>query len=89
MEILKEPDAGKIVVDNVSMPHPLESNGMKHRRLRIGCRLGLIQWGTKGTVELNWKLLEGTVCSVNVAEKSLGGRTVVTVDDYQLNAVTA
>jgi hypothetical protein len=33
--------------------------------------------------------LEGTVCSVNVAEKSLGGRTVVTVDDYQLNAVTA
>ncbi len=87
MEILEGPDAGKIVVDNVSMPHPLESKGMKHRRLRIAYRLGLIQWGTKETVEVNWKGLEETVCSVNVAEKSLGGRTVVTVDGYQLDAL--
>lgn len=83
MKILDGPEAGKILFDNVSLPHSKESNGMQRRRVHIAYRLGLIQWGTIGTVQVNWKLLEGVVCLVNVAYKSLGGRIVPTVDNYE------
>ena len=57
---------------------------MLHRRVRIACRLGLIPWRDKGTVQVNWKLLEGVTCWVDAAYKSLGGRKVLTVDNYEL-----
>lgn len=85
MKILEGPDSGKIIMDNVSLPHPLESKGMLHRRVRIAYRLGLIPWGTKGIIQVDWKLLEGVVCWVDVAYKSLGGRKVITVEGYELH----
>ena len=66
-------DTGKIIVDKVSLPHPEESKGMEQRRVRIGYRLGLILWGTKGTIQINWKSLQGRFCRVDLAYKSLGG----------------
>jgi hypothetical protein len=86
MEILEGPDAGKIVVDNVSMPHPEESKGMIHRRNRIACRLGLIEWGARGPVQVNWKEIEGKICYVDLAYKDLSGRKVLIVDNYELLA---
>lgn len=79
-EVLEGPDAGKFLFDNVSLPHPKESDGMNLRRVRIAVRLGLIPWGTKGIIQVNWKLLEGVVCWVDIAYKTIGGRQVLTLD---------
>jgi len=84
MEVLHGSDSGKIIIDKVRMPHSDETKGMLHRRVRIACRLGLIPWGIKETVQVNWKLLEGVTCWVDVAYKTLGGRKVLTVDNYEL-----
>jgi len=77
-------DAGKILVDNVSLPHPKESSGMIQRRMRIACRLGLVAWGTQGTVQIDWKSLQGRFCQVDVAYKNLGGGEFLTVGNYEL-----
>ena len=79
MEIMEGPDAGKILVDNVSLLHPKESRGMFLRRLRIAKRLGLITRGPNGEIiqQGGWKLLQGIVCLVDLAYKNLGGRTVL------------
>ena len=84
LKVLEGFDAGKTLVDNVGLFHPNESKGMLHRRVRIACRLGLIPWGAKGTVQVNWKLLEGVTCWVDVTYKTFGGRKVLTVDNYEL-----
>jgi len=86
MEILEGTDAGKILVDNIGLPHPKESKGMERRRLLIAKRLGLIIRGPNGEAiqRGSWKLLEGVVCWVYVAYKTLGGRKVLTVDNYEL-----
>ena len=84
LEILEGPDTGKLLFDNVSLPHPKESNGMNLRRMRIAYRLGLIPRGTEGTIQINWKNLEGVVCWVDMAYKTLGGRIVPMVDNYEL-----
>jgi hypothetical protein len=49
-------------------------------------RLGLITRGPNGEIiqQGGWKLLEGVVCWVDVAYKNLGGRTVPTIDNYEL-----
>jgi hypothetical protein len=85
MEILQGSDSGKILVDNISLPHPYESKGMERRRLLIAKRLGLIIRGPNGEAiqRGSWKLLEGVVCWVDVAYKILGGRKVLTVDNYE------
>jgi hypothetical protein len=87
MEIMEGPDVGKILVDNVSLLHPKESKGMCQRRVRIAYRLGLISGGTDLTVPINWKLLEGEVCWVDVAHRQFKGRPFVMVDNYQLPSV--
>jgi hypothetical protein len=84
MKILEGPDAGKILLDNVSLPHPRESKGMLHRRVRIAHRLGLIPWGGQGMVQVNWKSLEGVVCSVDVNYRTFRGRKIPAVDNYEL-----
>jgi hypothetical protein len=84
MKVLEGPDTGKILVDNISLPHQQESKGMQYRRVHIAWRLGLISWGVKENVQINWKDLEGVVCWVDVAYKNFGGRTVITKDNYEL-----
>jgi hypothetical protein len=84
LEILTGPATGKLFFDNISLPHPKESKGMLHRRVRIGHRLGLIPWGTKGTVQVNWTHLEGVVCWVDVTYKTFGRRKVPIIDNYEL-----
>jgi hypothetical protein len=86
MEIMEGPDVGKILVDNVSLLHPKESRGMLLRRLRIAKRLGLITRGPMGEIiqQGGWKLLKGVVCWVDVAYKTLGGRKIPMVDNYEL-----
>ena len=88
LEILEGPDAGKILVDNISLSHPLESKGLLHRRVRIGCRLGLIPWGSKETVQVNWKSLEGLTCWVDIVHKEFKGHKYTMVDNYQLHSTT-
>jgi hypothetical protein len=85
MEILEGTDAGKILVDNISLPHPNESKGMILRRVRVGVRLGLIPWGTEGTIRVNWKLLEGIVCRVRVVHRTFKGSLFPMVTDYELS----
>lgn len=84
MEILEGPAARRPLFDNISLPHSKESQGMLQRRLRIACRLGLIPWGNKETIQVNWKHLEGMVCWVDVAYKTFGRRKVPTVENYKL-----
>jgi hypothetical protein len=86
MEIMEDSDVGKILVDNVSLLHPKESRGMLLRRLRIAKRLGLITRGPMGEIiQLGgWKLLEGVACWVDVAYKTLCGRKIPMVDNYEL-----
>ncbi|MBU4232789.1 MAG: hypothetical protein L6277_04765 [Desulfobacterales bacterium] len=84
MAIMDGPDAGKIIVDNVSLPHPEESKGMLQRRVRLACRLGLVAWGTQGTVQINWKSLQGLFCRVDLVYKNLGGGEFLTVGNYEL-----
>lgn len=74
MIVLNGLDTGKPLFDNISLHHPSETKGMQLRRLRIACRLGLIEWGTKGRVQVNWQLLVGVVCWVEVSYKNLGAR---------------
>ena len=85
-KVMEGPDAGKFLFDNISLLHPKESKGMLLRRLRIAKRLGLITRGPNGEIiqQGGWKLLEGVVCWVDVAYKNLGGRTVPTIDNYEL-----
>ena len=85
-KVLEGPDAGKFLFDNVSLLHPKESKGMLLRRLRIAKRLGLITRGPNGEIiqQGGWKLLEGVLCRVDLAYKNLGGRTVPTIDNYEL-----
>lgn len=59
MLILAGPDKGKYVFDDVNLPHPDEKQGNQNRRVLIATRLGLIAKGTKDTVNINWKDLEG------------------------------
>lgn len=84
MKVLEGPDAGKFLFDNISMFHPKESKGMLQRRVRIAYRLGLVPWGNKETIQIDWKLLEGVACWVDAAYKTFGGRKVLTVDNYEL-----
>ena len=84
LQIIDGPDAGKLVWDNIAMPHPQESEGRRKRRIRIAVRLGLIQKGTKELVRIDWKSLEGVVVWADIDYKSFGGREVLTLDNYEL-----
>ena len=58
-QIKEGPDKGKVVYDDISLPHPQESQGSQNRRVLIASRLGFIPKGTKDTQKINWKILEG------------------------------
>lgn len=84
MKILNGPDAGKMLKDKISLPHPEESEGRRIRRLRIKYQLGLISRDDKGTKTINWKLLEGKTCWVDVVHNKYKGRVFPMVKNYQL-----
>jgi len=87
MKVLDGPDNGKFLFDNVSLPHSQESKGILQRRVLIAYRLGLIPPGTKGTIQVNWKSLEGVICWVDVAHRKFKGRKFNVVDNYQLHSL--
>jgi hypothetical protein len=89
MEVLEGGDAGKTIIDRISLPHPMESQGKIQRRLRICYQLGLVSKGSSETVQLNFKSLEGLVCWVNVVHHTFAGRKVALVDQYQIQPKTA
>ena len=83
MEILDCPDAGKTLVDNISLPHQKESEGRRNRRALIASKLGLIPWGDKETRTIDWRSLQGVSCWVNVVHEKFKGRVFAKVTDYR------
>jgi len=57
-QIKEGKDKGKTVYDDITLPHPQESDGSRNRRILIASRLGLIPRGSKETHQVNWKVLE-------------------------------
>jgi len=82
MKVLEGPDAGKFLFDNISMFHPKESKGMLQRRIRIAYHLRLIALRTEGIVQINWKVLEGIVCWVDLVHRKFKGHQFAMVDNY-------
>lgn len=66
LQIIEGPDKGKMVYDDITLPHPQESQGSQNRRILIGSRMGLIVKGTKDTSKVNWKALEGAQVLITV-----------------------
>jgi hypothetical protein len=52
-------DKGKMVRDDINLPHPQEKEGNVKRRVLIAVRMGLVPRGSQDTTQVNWKLLEG------------------------------
>ncbi|MDI6752816.1 MAG: hypothetical protein QME78_00290 [Thermodesulfobacteriota bacterium] len=69
LQIKAGPDKGKMVYDDINQPHPQEAQGNVNRRVLIASRLGLISKGSKETVEINWKLLEGKDVLITVVHR--------------------
>ena len=66
LQIMDGADKGKVVYDDISLPHPQESQGSQNRRLLIGSRMGLIDKGSKDSTKVNWKALEGAQVLITV-----------------------
>lgn len=58
-QIIEGPDRGKTVYDRIALPHAMEEQWKQNKRLLVASRMGLIPKGSKGTHQINWKLLEG------------------------------
>lgn len=86
MKIIEGPETGKALLDSIALPHPLETEGRRKRRVRIALRLGLISKEDfeKEEVKVNWKSLEATCCSVEVVHKTYKGRVFPIVNNYNL-----
>ena len=66
LQIIEGPDKGKVLYDDISLPHPQESQGSQNRRILIGSRMGLIVKGSKDASKVNWKVLEGAKVMITV-----------------------
>ena len=66
LQIIEGPDKGKTVYDDITLPHPQESQGSQNRRVLIGSRMGLIVKGSKDASKVNWKGLEGAQVLITV-----------------------
>jgi len=66
LQIVDGTDKGKVVFDDINMPHPQESQGSQNRRVLIGSRMGLIEKGSKDSTKVNWKALEGAQVLITV-----------------------
>jgi hypothetical protein len=87
LQIVDGGDKGKVVYDDISLPHPQESQGTKNRRLLIASRMGLIEKGSKDSAKVNWKALEGAQVLITVEHNvsKTNGKTYanVTFDGWQ------
>lgn len=87
LQVIDGPDKGKIQHDDITMPHPDESQGSQNRRVLIASRMGLIEKGSKQVVNVNWKALEGSQVLITVEDKvsTKNGKTYanVTFDGWQ------
>ena len=66
LQIIEGVDKGKVVYDDITLPHPQESQGSQNRRVLIGSRMGLIVKGSKDASKVNWKALEGAQVLITV-----------------------
>lgn len=66
LQIKEGIDKGKILYDDITLPHPQESDGSRSRRLLIASRMGLIPKGSKETQQVNWKVLENRDALITV-----------------------
>jgi hypothetical protein len=87
LQVVSGPDKGKNQLDDITLPHPQESDGSRNRRILIASRVGLIEKGTKETAQINWKSLEGRQVLITVEDKvsTKNGKTYanVTFDGWQ------
>lgn len=67
-------NVGKMQFDRINLPHPSEAQGNQNRRVLIASRLGLIEKGAKDARQINWKILEGVLCVIEVEHKSGTGK---------------
>lgn len=84
LQIIEGGDKGKMVYDDINLPHPSEAPGNVNRRVLIASRLGLIPKGTKETIQVNFKLLEGRTARIKVIHKKgtgdNAGKTYANID---------
>ena len=87
LQIVEGPDKGKTVYDDITLPHPQESQGSQNRRVLIGSRMGLIVKGSKDASKVNWKILEGAKVLItvehNVSKTNNKTYANVTFDGWQ------
>ena len=87
LQIIEGPDKGKVLYDDISLPHPQESQGSQNRRILIGSRMGLIVKGSKDASKVNWKVLEGAKVLItvehNVSKTNNKTYANVTFDGWQ------
>jgi hypothetical protein len=87
LQVIDGPDKGKMQHDDITLPHPEESQGSQNRRVLIASRMGLIEKGSKKVVNVNWKALEGAQVLITVEDKvsTKNGKTYanVTFDGWQ------
>lgn len=65
-QIIEGLDKGKTVYDRIALPHAMEEQWKQNKRLLVASRMGLIPKGSKGTHQLNWKILEGRQVLITV-----------------------
>lgn len=92
LQVIDGPDKGKTQYDDITLPHPQESQGSQNRRVLIGTRMGLIVKGSKDASKVNWKILEGRQVLITVedtiSKKNNKTYANVTFDGWQDPAVT-
>ena len=68
LQVIEGPDKGKTQYDDITLPHPMEADGSRNRRVLIGSRMGILQKGSKDTAQVNWKVLEGRQVLITVED---------------------
>jgi hypothetical protein len=66
--ILEGEDKGKSAYDRIPLPHEMEEDWKKNKRLLVAKRAGFISREDKETVNVNWKLLEGMTFIIELEE---------------------
>lgn len=88
LQVIDGPDKGKTQFDDITLPHPQESQGSQNRRILIGSRMGLITKGSHDASKVNWKALEGAKVLITVEDSEPSKKTGkiysnVTFDGWQ------
>lgn len=65
-QILEGSEKGKTVYERIALPHPEEEQWKVNKRLLVASRMGLVPKGSKDTIKVNWKVLEGRTVLITV-----------------------